>query len=177
MPCFDKKLEASREDFFDQVGQKTLLAVMHPPPFPLLKSKIPLTLVRTVQVHSTRDVDLVLTSAEVIEILAARSIDFNTLTPSPLDSLTSEKAPPPGVGTVHLWTHSLLSSFTSHQHFNSLSLSPCTYLTCPQHLFIVSALPPSHLRVPFAALGHNRILWGVRRRGGHLPDVTAGCPV
>ena len=54
MPCFDKKLEASRDDFYDEK-------------------------------HQTRDVDTVLTSAEVIDIIKDKNIDFTTLADAPLD--------------------------------------------------------------------------------------------
>ena len=54
MPCFDKKLEASRDDFFNDE-------------------------------YKTRDVDTVLTSAEVIEIINDQSIDFLALPDSPLN--------------------------------------------------------------------------------------------
>lgn len=49
MPCFDKKLEASRSDFADRADE------------------------------SRRDVDCVLSSAEVIELLASRGVDLGAL--------------------------------------------------------------------------------------------------
>ena len=54
MPCYDKKLEASRTDFYNDI-------------------------------YSTRDVDLVITSAEVETMLLAKHIDFCSLFSSPID--------------------------------------------------------------------------------------------
>lgn len=59
MPCFDKKLEASRDDFLEEVT-------------------------------GSREVDLVLTSAEVVELLEKRGLDFLSLPPSGLDNLWGE---------------------------------------------------------------------------------------
>lgn len=56
MPCFDKKLEASRPDFADAGS-------------------------------GARDVDTVLTSGEILELLSLRGIDLMTVPPSPLDTL------------------------------------------------------------------------------------------
>jgi len=56
MPCYDKKLEASREDFYNDI-------------------------------YKTRDVDLVLTSGEILDIISQKNIDFKTLEESPLDKL------------------------------------------------------------------------------------------
>lgn len=56
MPCFDKKLEASRDDFYNED-------------------------------HKTRDVDTVLTSAEVIDIIKEKEINFMELPLAPLDDL------------------------------------------------------------------------------------------
>eukprot|EP00741_Cyanophora_paradoxa_P002473 tig00000076_g2397.t1 len=54
MPCYDKKLEASRDDFMNQ--EKT-----------------------------TKDVDCVVTSIEIEELLSERNIDLKSLPPSPPD--------------------------------------------------------------------------------------------
>ena len=56
MPCFDKKLEASRMDFFDSVSQ-------------------------------TRDVDSVITSIEIIQMINDLGIDFLSLPESPIEPL------------------------------------------------------------------------------------------
>jgi len=56
MPCYDKKLEASREDFYDDV-------------------------------LSTHDVDCVLTSGEVVELIDSKQINFTQILDSPLDTL------------------------------------------------------------------------------------------
>jgi len=56
MPCYDKKLEASRDDFYDDI----------------LKS---------------RDVDCVLTSGEIINIITQKGIDFIALPESPVEKL------------------------------------------------------------------------------------------
>ena len=56
MPCFDKKLEASRDDFYSEE-------------------------------HQTRDVDTVLTSAEVIDIIKDRNVKFLELPIGPLDPM------------------------------------------------------------------------------------------
>jgi iron only hydrogenase large subunit-like protein len=55
MPCFDKKLEASRDDFTNQ--------------------------------DQVRDVDCVLTAAEVLDIINDKGIDFAALEESPIDKL------------------------------------------------------------------------------------------
>ncbi len=56
MPCYDKKLEASRDDFMNDILQ-------------------------------TRDVDCVLTSSEVLDLIHAKKIDFFNLAESPIDKL------------------------------------------------------------------------------------------
>lgn len=56
MPCFDKKLEASRDDFYNET-------------------------------HKTRDVDTVLTSAEVIDIINDKEINFLDLPLAPFENL------------------------------------------------------------------------------------------
>jgi len=56
MPCYDKKLEASREDFYNDI----------------LK---------------TRDVDCVLATGEIIDIINQQNIDFKSLEESPIDKL------------------------------------------------------------------------------------------
>ncbi len=56
MPCYDKKLEASRDDFYNDI-------------------------------FHTRDVDCVLTSGEIIDIINQKGIDFKQLDESPLDKL------------------------------------------------------------------------------------------
>jgi len=55
MPCYDKKLEASREDFYSEV-------------------------------YSTRDVDLVITSVEIENMLLERDIDLKSLADTELDT-------------------------------------------------------------------------------------------
>eukprot|EP01027_Heterolobosea_sp_BB2_P016364 GEZU01023312.1.p1 GENE.GEZU01023312.1~~GEZU01023312.1.p1 ORF type:complete len:325 (-),score=100.63 GEZU01023312.1:149-1123(-) len=56
MPCFDKKLEASRDDF-------------------------------KIEEFDTREVDCVLSSSEILNLLQARNTDFMSLPESPLESL------------------------------------------------------------------------------------------
>ncbi|KAL6069300.1 Cytosolic iron-sulfur assembly component 3, variant 2 [Balamuthia mandrillaris] len=56
MPCFDKKLEASRNDFYNESLQ-------------------------------TREVDCVLSSAELLDLIKEKGVDFPSLEPSPLDPL------------------------------------------------------------------------------------------
>lgn len=56
MPCFDKKLEASRDDFYSDI-------------------------------YKTHDVDCVLSSLEILDILKDKSIDFPSLEESPIDNL------------------------------------------------------------------------------------------
>ncbi|KAM5227517.1 cytosolic iron-sulfur assembly component 3 isoform 2-T2 [Ctenodactylus gundi] len=60
MPCYDKKLEASRPDFFNQEYQ-------------------------------TRDVDCVLTTGEICQLLEAEGLLLSELEPAPLDSLSSSR--------------------------------------------------------------------------------------
>lgn len=55
MPCFDKKLEASRGDFTND--------------------------------NQVRDVDCVLTAAEVLDILNEKGIDFPSLEEAPIDKM------------------------------------------------------------------------------------------
>jgi iron only hydrogenase large subunit-like protein len=56
MPCYDKKLEAARPDFYDD------------------------------SLHS-RDVDCVLTTQEILDIIREKQIDFVTLPETPIPSL------------------------------------------------------------------------------------------
>jgi len=56
MPCFDKKLEASRDDFYSDV-------------------------------FKTHDVDCVLSSLEILDVLKEKNIDFPLLEESPIDNL------------------------------------------------------------------------------------------
>eukprot|EP01119_Soliformovum_irregulare_P000404 TRINITY_DN10278_c0_g1_i2.p1 TRINITY_DN10278_c0_g1~~TRINITY_DN10278_c0_g1_i2.p1 ORF type:complete len:304 (-),score=128.94 TRINITY_DN10278_c0_g1_i2:42-953(-) len=56
MPCYDKKLEASRDDFYND----------------LLK---------------TRDVDTVLASMEIVDMIRDRGVDFKNLEESPIDQI------------------------------------------------------------------------------------------
>lgn len=70
MPCFDKKLEASREELTDAaweegVGRK----------------------------HGTRDVDCVITSKELLMLADSRGIDFCTLPRSPISSINTSLFP------------------------------------------------------------------------------------
>ncbi|MEE6497901.1 hypothetical protein FKM82_002924 [Ascaphus truei] len=58
MPCYDKKLEASRQDFFNQE-------------------------------YETRDVDCVITTGEVLQMLEQEGISLCDVEPSPLDTLFS----------------------------------------------------------------------------------------
>ncbi|KAG3259258.1 cytosolic iron-sulfur assembly component 3 isoform X1 [Ictidomys tridecemlineatus] len=58
MPCYDKKLEASRPDFYSQE-------------------------------HQARDVDCVLTTGEVLELLEEEGVSLSELEPAPLDGLSS----------------------------------------------------------------------------------------
>ncbi|KAL6046851.1 Cytosolic iron-sulfur assembly component 3 [Balamuthia mandrillaris] len=62
MPCFDKKLEASRNDFYNESLQ-------------------------------TREVDCVLSSAELLDLIKEKGVDFPSLEPSPLDSLFTNTDP------------------------------------------------------------------------------------
>ena len=61
MPCYDKKLEASRNDFYNDI----------------LK---------------TRDVDCVLTSGEVLDMIREEKIDFKTLEESQIDKMWDQKS-------------------------------------------------------------------------------------
>jgi iron only hydrogenase large subunit-like protein len=56
MPCYDKKLEASRSDFYNDI-------------------------------LGTRDVDCVLATAEILDIIREENVDFRTLEESPLESM------------------------------------------------------------------------------------------
>ncbi|KAL4562534.1 hypothetical protein LXL04_034741 [Taraxacum kok-saghyz] len=60
MPCYDKKLEASRDDFVFQNDQSM-----------------------------TTEVDSVLTTGEVLDLIQSKEIDFSNLDESPLDQLLS----------------------------------------------------------------------------------------
>ncbi|KAK4434827.1 protein NAR1 [Sesamum alatum] len=62
MPCYDKKLEAAREDFVFQVDSDS---------------------------ESITEVDSVLTTGEVLDLIQSRSIDFPALEESPVDKLLS----------------------------------------------------------------------------------------
>ncbi|KAL6069299.1 Cytosolic iron-sulfur assembly component 3 [Balamuthia mandrillaris] len=62
MPCFDKKLEASRNDFYNESLQ-------------------------------TREVDCVLSSAELLDLIKEKGVDFPSLEPSPLDPLFTNTDP------------------------------------------------------------------------------------
>ncbi|XP_040134019.1 cytosolic iron-sulfur assembly component 3 isoform X2 [Ictidomys tridecemlineatus] len=59
MPCYDKKLEASRPDFYSQE-------------------------------HQARDVDCVLTTGEVLELLEEEGVSLSELEPAPLDGLNRD---------------------------------------------------------------------------------------
>ncbi|XP_071689747.1 protein NAR1-like [Rutidosis leptorrhynchoides] len=61
MPCYDKKLEASRDDFVFQDESD----------------------------HMTTEVDSVLTTGEVLDLLKLKAVDFRELDESPLDKLVS----------------------------------------------------------------------------------------
>jgi iron only hydrogenase large subunit-like protein len=58
MPCYDKKLEAVRDDFVFSVEDKDVT-----------------------------EVDSVLTTGEVLDLIQSRSVDFKTLEESPMDRL------------------------------------------------------------------------------------------
>jgi iron only hydrogenase large subunit-like protein len=77
MPCYDKKLEASREDFYDEVRPRADSVVAC--------SRRALSC--AAQALRARDVDLVLSSEEIVGMLAAKGIDLRTVPESPLDSL------------------------------------------------------------------------------------------
>lgn len=79
MPCYDKKLEASRPDFYNET--------LH-----------------------TRDVDCVLTTQEVLDIIQQKQIDFVALPETPIPSLYD---------TYH--TLSLLNKQTNNNDTHSLS--------------------------------------------------------
>ncbi|NXF78192.1 NARFL factor, partial [Sclerurus mexicanus] len=61
MPCYDKKLEASRPDFFNQQFQ-------------------------------TRDVDCVITTGEVLNLLEQEGVTLSDVDPAPLDTMLSSAA-------------------------------------------------------------------------------------
>ncbi|KAH7661557.1 Fe-only hydrogenase protein [Dioscorea alata] len=68
MPCYDKKLEAAREDFvfsMDGEGEN----------------------IRDASVVKITEVDSVLTSGEVLDLIHSKSIDFKGLAEAPLDKL------------------------------------------------------------------------------------------
>ncbi|KAF3451855.1 hypothetical protein FNV43_RR07951 [Rhamnella rubrinervis] len=67
MPCYDKKLEASRDDFVYQVESEA-------------ESKENVSLTIT-------EVDSVLTSGEVLELIQLKGVDFKALEDSPLDKM------------------------------------------------------------------------------------------
>jgi iron only hydrogenase large subunit-like protein len=81
MPCFDKKLEASRDDFTNE--------------------------------DQVRDVDCVLTAAEVLDIIKDKAIDFAALEESPIDKLYVEHA------RTHTRTH---TTHTRHTYIPHSSL-------------------------------------------------------
>ncbi|KAL0321072.1 UNVERIFIED_CONTAM: protein NAR1 [Sesamum radiatum] len=62
MPCYDKKLEAAREDFVFQVDSDS---------------------------ERVAEVDSVLTTGEVLDLIQSRSVDFPALEESPVDKLLS----------------------------------------------------------------------------------------
>ncbi|GFP80483.1 cytosolic fe-s cluster assembly factor narfl [Phtheirospermum japonicum] len=62
MPCYDKKLEAARDDFVFQVDSDS---------------------------ERVTEVDSVLTTGEVLDLIQMKSVDFTTLEESPLDKLLS----------------------------------------------------------------------------------------
>lgn len=68
MPCYDKKLEAARDDFMFSAGSHGDDAIEDSDP-------------------SFSEVDSVLTSGEVLELIRLKSVDFNALGESPLDAL------------------------------------------------------------------------------------------
>ncbi|XP_047313244.1 protein NAR1 [Impatiens glandulifera] len=67
MPCYDKKLEAARDDF--------VFEAEFPGEFPGRNASI------------VTEVDSVLTSGEILELIQLKSVDFLTLEESPLDRL------------------------------------------------------------------------------------------
>ncbi|KAL2475767.1 ferredoxin hydrogenase [Abeliophyllum distichum] len=62
MPCYDKKLEAARDDFVFQVDSDS---------------------------EGITEVDSVLTTGEVLDLIQSKSVDFTTLEESPVDKLLS----------------------------------------------------------------------------------------
>ncbi|XP_022877886.1 protein NAR1 [Olea europaea var. sylvestris] len=62
MPCYDKKLEAARDDFMFQVDSES---------------------------ETIAEVDSVLTTGEVLDLIQSKSVDFTTLDGSPVDKLLS----------------------------------------------------------------------------------------
>ncbi|KAL3627302.1 Cytosolic Fe-S cluster assembly factor nar1 [Castilleja foliolosa] len=62
MPCYDKKLEAARDDFVFQVDSDS---------------------------EGVTEVDSVLTTGEILDLIQMKSVDFTTLEESPLDKLLS----------------------------------------------------------------------------------------
>ncbi|XP_021744539.1 protein NAR1-like [Chenopodium quinoa] len=67
MPCYDKKLEAAREDFVFEMEYPD-------------ENNIPSDL-------GVAEVDSVLTSGEVLELIQLKSVDFSSLDESPLDKM------------------------------------------------------------------------------------------
>ncbi|EFX03601.1 iron-sulfur cluster assembly associated protein [Grosmannia clavigera kw1407] len=73
MPCFDKKLEASREELTDAAWDGSKDGHGH---------------------HGVRDVDCVITSKEVLMLAESRGIDFFSLPKTPLSPLLQDKCQP-----------------------------------------------------------------------------------
>lgn len=67
MPCYDKKLEASRDDFVFQVESQAKT--------------------NDNEARMITEVDSVLTSGEVLELIQLKGVDFKALEDSPLDSM------------------------------------------------------------------------------------------
>ncbi|KAG7019383.1 Protein NAR1, partial [Cucurbita argyrosperma subsp. argyrosperma] len=68
MPCYDKKLEAAREDFVFQSDS-------------IKKTR------EENEAHKITEVDSVLTSGEVLELIQMKEVDFKSLEESPLDRI------------------------------------------------------------------------------------------
>lgn len=73
MPCFDKKLEASREELMDSYWTESSDPARDQRPDP-----------STTGSRGVRDVDLVITSRELISLATARGISFNALPRHPI---------------------------------------------------------------------------------------------
>ncbi|CAK7323294.1 unnamed protein product [Dovyalis caffra] len=67
MPCYDKKLEAARDDFVFEVEQEDAN-----------KNSLSIT-----------EVDSVLTTGEILDLIKLKAVDFETLDDSPLDNMLS----------------------------------------------------------------------------------------